>query len=443
MAVEYTSKQLTAAAIAAETEYGVLPTGGYNYLTVQSLSPSGETKTEMADEVTGRGEKSDAITVFRAGKLSVKQNLRALGGYDLLAAVLYSGWTGNATVTGSSNINVVASGTHQDGTTGPQLTAPTNTFNTLKTYGGAASNGIEGLLLKITGSAQAANNRRRRAKSVWNNGSVDCIDLFKGYHTGSAGLHGEPMVATTNESLSISTGSVLRNRKPSPDTNYSKGVVWQHANGNFGFVRGWVPGSWKMALKGQSKIQVDVDGLAAAKGDNLPDDPTGDWGPPSTPTLSRMMTGDGLFLASLIPYDGLDGPINLSGAFINSLDLSADAKNSGVDDVAGTQARVGIVAGEFMADLSIGYVVGKDDAGTISRLTRLGESTTAQRAIVEWCLRDTQGNEFCFGALGVEFEQVEQTAAESGDGVITGTLKGTCLPFSDTSRTFVAQRFLV
>lgn len=419
-----------------ESTEGTLETGGaYERILNSSTGPQARSKTVDDPTMFGTGESQGDDVVLRACDLSVDARFRH---HPTIMTLLRgplrrsTAFPAAVSVVGSSDINVVLAGTHQDGSTGPQITVgDTSSFDTLIAYDGAAENGIEGLLVKVTGSAEEANNRKRWAKSVWKDGSTSYIDIHPASVAGPSGSVCEPMVATAAESITVAVGRACRNLDQEvsfSSLHYFADEGWWQA----GF--GMVGNNLGISYSGQDGIDMSVSYLGYGSTAPALADPTGQGFAAAAAVTPQMHSGAHLKAFVLLKPTA---PLILSAAGLNAYELDYQGNCAAWEDDSGSGLVTDIRRGTSKTTGSIGVTVRGNS--TIVDTFGLGYSDTI-RADSYTELKDGDGNEVVWGFRDARFEP-HFSGSGGGDQQLTGSIGYAARPSSTTSRTIFFQFF--
>lgn len=425
----------------AETTEGTFKTGAYDPEFYTTWSPDSSSTITKDPTITGAGEPIDARTTLRGFTASLEFVLRHTNCRKMLAMALRDTLASAVTIVGSSDIDVVASGTHQDGTTGSQLSTATSGFNALKTYASAAAGGANGLMMAVTGSAQAANNKERRIKAVWNNGSVDLIDIEPGWTAGS-GAWGGAVSGTTGESLTIKVGRAIRNRRFSFSVAPSHSAVWQFSDLNSGnsyqSATGLVGGDLTLNITGHEYQKATLAMVGYAMGEIVASNPSGSPFNALAANKRGMLSAQDLKVFAITPILAAGGgPIVLSAVDLTSATYNLKAAADPISNVAGTDTTSGITRG--MHDPSGTLEIYHDHTVSIL-LSALGSSSGAKVAEIAWKTQDPDGNIMWCSGLRNEFSPL---AAKPANPASNGTLtfEGYRSGGAGDPRSFIIQEF--
>lgn len=431
----------------AETTEGTFETSApFPKMLTTGISPDKTGNILTDPTISGAGETVGADTNYRGGTLRTPAVLRHSDCLPLVLPFVRDVAVAAVTIVGSSNINVLTGGTHLDGSTGPQITAPTGTFNNLITYGGVTASthpngGAERLLMYLSGSAQGANNNwPRRIKAVHDDTSTAMIDILPGYVGGGAGTYGEPMVGTTLESITIKVGSTVRNRVIGAGVKAYSGL-WHYSdtstNAGYESMFGLVGNDLTMAWSGKEGATIDGQWLAHGGGEVVAADPSGQ-GFVDNNTYSQMMNA-GAHLTTCAVVTASE-PIVLSSFAMTGFSATLAGNCTAATDESGTTLTDGIDRGGHSLTGSINYKL-KDDV-RIEKLSQLGSASNNEKAGIDVIYTDAAGNRVVWGFLNNEFGQTGGQPGALGSGAVAGApLQFTGSQATRYSRLFAWQEF--
>lgn len=409
------------------TDPGTLETSGpYQLVTTSgdTFDPGAES-TQLQDPSNASGTlyQVSAESVFDAASPTFTVVVRYNDNRLVLAPSLRNaGFPAEVEVTGTADLEFIVAGTHQDGSTGPQIKAvgSTTLFDPFINYDGVPAAGtypagkIEGFMLKVTDAVNADNNGKRRCKAVWKDPTDSYIDIMPGYVTGSAGLYAAPLIAELASSATISVGSGIRplgcagvDRYFSllwQSCNLTSGNSWNYANGVY-----W-DGIAGFSLSAGEPITMDFAGLANGTESLLDADPTGQGFDIAgdTNVHSPMMEGSNSLRTAAIVTDTQS--VVVSGFSMKTLEFSMPQGVEGEDEVAGTTERRGVRPGTFALTGSTTFVIKDDPRTTIVR--NIASKQTREKGTIDVNLRDGDGNEISIGLLRNTFSQPQAAGTE-------------------------------
>lgn len=425
-----------------ETAPGTFEPGAYPLQRTKGVGlTTNETITQDSD-VAMAGEPISAEVEARSFSASTPVDLCFNDCRTLLGPTLREDFPAEVAVVGTSDIDVLTNGAHQDSAIGPQLRAPTGAFDTLRTYAGAADNGAHALLADLSGASEANNNFPRGIKAVWDNGTNAFLDIHQGFVGGSAGLFGSPMVATAApESIVIRVGTGIRNRLNAPNQYYSGLLHYSDMvnHARYQAMIGLTPNGATFSWSGKGNVGLEI----PWEGVHLPAlqtlDPTLGAGLDNSGLLYTPMVKGGKHLKYLVIVTDT-GPIILTSLSVTSFNFQIPGGVSGIDDVAGTADRTGTMLGAHVPSGSIGVHL-VDDPRSV-QLAELGAPGTEQKARIVFMFEDSRRNMIWCQSLWNTFGQLAFTPT-SGGGTVDGTLNFSGQQASSTSRSFTYQELAV
>lgn len=442
-----TSGENVEVGIKVETTNGVQEQAVYDVF--QTRGGEVDYPEEIAtDETKGdHGGPLDKRTVSRGGDASFPMHLRHDGNTTLFEAALRDSFPTPVTIVGASNINVVLGGTHLDGSTGPQITAPATTFDSLITYASATANGAEGLMMLVSGFAQADNNTPRAIKAVHDSGTAT-IDIYPGYIGGSASdPFGAPMIAETLQSATIRVGEGMRNRQKGSDANRSWSLMFDYCNhvteARFNALRGWTANDLQLAISGKGEVLATVNGNGRG------------WSPLSmtpqngqvldshfadnTPNTPMYIGGEDLQFLAIVPYANAvvptTVPIVLSDMNVKAVDTSLAGNVEVVGDIVGTDEVIP-KTGMHDPNGSLGWYM-TDDA-IARRITEIGSKDLGQYGALHMGFKDDNNLWVIYSYLKCNFGNTGPNPG--GGGAVEGTLNFGGLALTPNARAVVYQQ---
>lgn len=356
--------------------------------------------------ISGEGEAIDARTNMRALDLQTPAVHRFGDNKFLISAALRDVFVAPVTVVGSSDINFLTGGTHLDGSTGPQITAPTTAFDTLINYGGVTSTtnpsgGAESLMMLTSGSASSENNGLRRIKAVHDTGSLAAIDIWPGYVGGAAGTFGEPIAGTTLESITIKVGTAARNRFIGAGVK-SWSALWYFSDiGKWQNGWGLRANDLTLAWSGIDGATIDIPWIGQASGGLVNSDPSSQGFDATVNLYSPMLNAaDDLLVLAVVTASE---PIVLSALSLTGFSGTLAGNSEGIGDVSGSSERVGVRQGGVRPTGTLDWHL-TDDVRA-EKLTNLGAKGTSEKAGIDVVFLDPDGNYCIWGMLWNEFSQ--------------------------------------
>ncbi len=440
---QYASSDLVQFGMITEAVEGTLEVSApVPVILTTGITPDFVTSNLQDDTISGAGEVIDNRTTLRGMNLTTPAMLRFNDCRDLIAPPLRDVYVAAVTIVGSADINVVLAGTHNDGSTGTQITvADTTSFDTLIEYGGVTAvthpnGGAEGLLMRVTGFTDSENNWHRRIKAVWKDGGASYIDISDGYVSGTAGFFAEPMVADTLESPTIAVGLAVRNRVTGAGV-ISKTGLWQYTDmttfAKYGAGHGFVANDFNNAWSGKDGATIETTWIGY--GQNVLDatDPTGQGFVDNTLCTGMMIGAEDLQFFAIITATN---PIVLSTLSLNAFNFSLTGNCAAIDDVSGTSTVTGVRRGTHMPSGSIDYYL-VDDVRS-EELAQLGDQATSEKGEISYLFKDEADQEMAFGVLWNEFGQTGPVPGSIGN-TVGGTIEFNGQRLTKYSRSFVAQ----
>lgn len=430
-----------------ETVEGTLQTSdAYELLLTSGITTDFTSNIIQDPTISGAGEALDARTNLRGLNLTTPFPLRFADLRLPLAAVMRDTPAAAVTVVATAEIDVLLAGTHNDGTTGPQLqvtgASALTLFDTLIAYGGATLNGAEYLMMNVAGSSSGkeANDGFRRIKEVWKNGSNSFIDIDKAYIGGVATFFGEPMVAATSETITIRVGVALRNRGPGAAGDKSHSFKWNFSDvGKWQAGYGAVPNDLNFSWSGKDGASVEISWIAQAALAMASSDPTS----PAAASFvdnnvgNQMLIGaEDLLVCALWTVDpsGTPKPILLSSSFMTQFNYALAGNGAAIEDVSGTSQITGVRRGNHQGSGSLNWYL----ADGAEELVALGAEGSAKKGGVDVIFKDRLNQHFILGGLLNEFGHTGPSPG-SGGSTVSGTLDFTGSRKSKTSRSLVVQ----
>lgn len=436
----YASSDHVRFGLLAETTEGTFETSAaFKRQLITGATPEYNSTIAGDSTISGAGEPIDKRTQEREFGLQTPAKLRFKDCRLIVGAFLRDTPPAEVSIVGSSDINVV-SGTHLDGSSGWQITAPASALDSLINYGGVTVSthprgGAECLWMKVSGSAQGANNKGRRIKAVHDDGTAK-IDIWAAYTAGAASTPFEPMVATTNESITIKVGTAMRNRGTG-GSSYS--ALWQYTDlSSANWQSGWglVGNDLGTSWSGTDGAEMTASWMGYAAGEIVSADPSGQgftdadlaWSP-------MMMAGDDLQILAIMTATT---PIVLSSFNLTGFQSNV-AGNCQRVKVSGTSETTGIVRGSHNPSGSIEWNMAAD-ARTLL-LSQLGSRSNAEKAGIDAVFRDPDGAEIVIGHLWNEFSPAGGVPGSQNSVVAGSSLTFEGLQRTPTSRSYVHQEF--
>lgn len=440
----YSSSDLVAFGLLAETVEGVFRTdAAFAQMLTNGISPEFTQNMLEDPTVSGAGEPIDKRTNLRGLNLQTPAQMRYRDLQLMVAAALREDFPAEVSIVGSSNIDVLTAGTHRDGSTGPQLRAPTTVFNNLINYNGASAathpdGGAEALMMNVTGSVPADNNGRRRIKSVWDNTTNAFIDIYPGYVGGAAGGFGAPLTGTTLESITIAVGQSSRNRITGSGVK-SFSALWNFSDmslagwqNGFGLVANDLNVSWS----GKEGAAIDIPWIGYGSGELVAADPSGQGFDDSALLCSPMMTAaDDLKYVAIVTATT---PTVLTQFNLTGFNATLAGNSVAIDDVSGISEVTGVRRGSHNPSGTLDWYLANDARSLV--MSQLGSRQSSEKAGIDVILEDPQGNEIILGYLWNEFGPSGPIPG-AGNNTVAGSLEFSGSRRTKTSRSFTWQEF--
>lgn len=441
----YASSDLVAFGLLAETTEGTFMTSAaFAQMLTNGISPEFSSNMVEDQTVSGAGEPVDKRTNLRGLNMQTPAQLRYKDLQLMVAAALRDTFPAEVSVVGSSNINVLTAGTHRDGSTGPQLSAPTGTFDSLITYGGVTATtnpdgGAEALMALLSGSANADNNRPRRIKAVWDNTTNAFIDFYPGYVGGSAGAFGAPFTGTTLESITVKVGQAGRNRIVGAGVK-SFSALWNFTdmvnNGGWQSGFGLVANDLGLSWTGKDGAAIDIPWIGYGSGELVSADPSTQGFDDSALVDSPMMlAADDLQWVSIVTAAE---PITLSQFNMTGLNFTLSGNSAAIDNVSGTSLVTGVRRGAHNPAGSLDWYLADDER--VEKISQLGSQANAKKGGIDIGFKDPDGNWIIVGLLHNEFAPTGGVPGQGGN-TVAGTLEFSGSRRTKRSRSFVWQEF--
>ena len=311
-------------------------------------------------------------------------------------------------------------GTHEDGTTGPTITAAAGAFS-------AFANG-EGLMMETTGAAAAPNKRPRMIKAVKSDGTK--IDIHPAFVTGGAGEASEPL---TNETAlaKFNIGKFLRNQGITNirTVNFEMNFTDQ-PGGSFLLVRGQKGAGFKVSFEGKGNVMLefryvgmDYNAATTATAGN------------GTVNQNAAVDNDNMVAGEDLAYFLINGSIQLAAENLTSFSLDGNGNAQGIDDVSGSRFRPGVTVGDI--DVTGSMKLYHDHAlmTAIANLARNGDRVPLALKII-----DPDGNFYWLSLSKVLFEPGGPTGGAKGSKT-DGSFNWKSQLGDGASRTFALQAF--
>ncbi len=436
--------------VLAETTPGTFETSAaFELILNTGTSPDFPTEQVSSADVGDQGGPLGRRTVSRGGDIDFPMHFRHDANKIMEAHAFRDDWATEVTITGSSDIDLVLAGTHQDGSTGLQLSTTTGGFNSLITYGGATANGAVSLLLLIEGFTNAINNQPVAVKAVWNNGSNDLIDIDAGYAGGASteNFGAGPKIGETLTSAVIHAGEAVRNQRKGNPGRRTLSVMLDRfllTEGRFDGVIGWVANDLNFEISGKGEVTETVNGngrgWVGLSNTPVNGQAVGSHFVDNNPDVDFFIGGKDLQHLSIVTFanalNSTEKPINLSDKNVSAFSWSLAGNVNVITDVVGTDQvlpRRGLP--DFTGNLTW-YVA---DDTIIADIVRLGSSNQHQKGAIHVVFQEPGGNWKGLTLPRNEFEQTGGTGG--GDGEESGTLNFGSEAKSKQARTAIMQQW--
>lgn len=445
-----TSSENVDVGIKVETTSGTLATGAYAIF--QTTGATLEFPSEEAtDKSTGdHGGPISKRTTSRGGNASFPAHLRFDGNKVLIASAMRDDWPAEVTITGTSDINLLTGGTHADGSTGLQLTAPTGNFDTFAEYAGATANGAEALLMFMSGWATAANNQPVGIKAVHEAGGIAKIDIWPGYGGGSSGdLFGAPKTGETLKSAVLKVGSGIRNHQSDGSLvrkSYSILIdFFEHATAaRFQALRGWVGNDINLVMNGKGEVMITVNGNGRGWTALQATPPTGETAgshfTDATSSSPMYIGGDDLEFLVIVPYanaiNATNVPVLLSDANVSAFNFTQAGGVQVVNDIVGTDETI---PRKGQQDPSGNISCYQTDDVVAQQITQLGAKASRQYGAIHLGYKDDNGDRFILTLPKNNFQATGFSPGAAGSAV-TGTLNFGSMRISKNGRATIIQQ---
>ena len=427
-----------------EAVCGTLETSGpYPRILTTGFGATYSSNILVDPTVTGEGQVVDARTNTEGGALTAPFIGRYNDNRTLISSAFRDVFPSAVTIVGSSDISVVLAGTHLDGSTGAQITIASATgFDALINYAGATvgthpNGGGEGLMMRVSGSSEAANNRYRRIKAVHSNGvDTSFIDIAPGYVGGGAGLFGEPMVAVASESITIAVGVAVRNQfRGAGLKTYS--ALWNHTDlsaSSWQAMTGLHAGDWSWSWSNRNALTGEVGFIPTSVYPLASSDPSGVGFVDQNLYSPMLEAANDLKTFAIVTATE---PIVLSSLNLTGFSASMAGNLSEMNDVSGTSETVGVVRGGHALTGSIdAHLV--DDARS-AKLANLGRVGSREKGGIDALFTDVDGNDVILGVLKAEFQPSGTTGGGQNSTIDLATVNWTAQQGGKKPRMVVYQ----
>lgn len=343
------------------------------YNTGASMTPEGgENKSNL---ISGAGYDLDVRAGLRAAGVEIPSELVYLLNDLELEDVLRA--TYNTEVTPiSATFTIDNAGTHEDGTTGPTITATAGTFDDI------LAEDYKGIFFNLTGAALHANNRGDRViKFIKADGSK--LDVEAAYVSGTAGQFGGPMTTESSKAGILSVGQWVRNGPASAgrSVNFELDAM-DLPNGSYWIVNGCRGNTYKEAFSGKGNVTRDFGYMGL------------DYTDEAATTISiaseianAAIDNSVVNAANDLLFFAIGGGFVLSGLNLTQFSLDLTGNASGADDVSGTPTRVEVGLGDISVSGSLSIYHRETLTAALAAIGRQGTLKP-----IDWCYVDPAGN---------------------------------------------------
>lgn len=436
---KYASSDLVSFGMITEAVEGTLENSApVPVVLTTGITPDFQSNTITDPTVAGVGEPIDARTDQRGLALTTPAIVRFSDCRPLIAPALRDVFPSTVTIVGSSDIDMLTAGTHQDSSVGAQIrsSAPGSTiiFDDLITYASATANGAESLLARITGFTDSKNNWNRRIKAVWKDGTHSYIDLEPGWVSGDVGFFAEPVAAEASQSPTIAVGTAVRNRFTGAGV-LSKTALWQFndmvTSGKFGGGRGLVGNDISINFSGSEGATVEITWLGYAPTVLDGTDPTGQGFTDTNLYSSMMISSDDLTYLAIVTASNIIvlSPLTATGVSVQVAGNCEQIRAAGSSNVLGVRRGLHVPTG------TVDWML--VDNPVVEELAQLGDVASAEKGEVAFGFTDPAGNEIHVAALWNEFG-----AAGPVPGAQASTVSGSTLTFNGLRKTTTSRSFI-
>lgn len=421
----------------------------FNRVPYTSLAFDFESNILQDPTISGNGSILDNSTNFAAMSGTTTSMLRHSLVQIPIFAALRSAIPAEFTFVGTSDVTITPTGTHLDGTvSAPQIkvVGDTAAFTALNPASSVAPDpanprgGGEGVLVKVSDSAQADNNGWRRVKAVWIDATDSYIDFYPGYVGGAAGTYGAPLTLTTAESVTIQAGVIGKDRAGCGlGVKESYSWLWNYCGmvtaAGWRAARGMVANDMTLAWSGKEGATVDVPWIGFGSELLQNADPTGQGFTTITDYTPMMKGAKDLKTCAIVTATT---PIVLSAFNMTGFSATMAGNVTGVDNISGTDERAGHIRGSIAPTGTIDWNLAEDVRS--EQIVQLGHPTTREKGDLDIIFEDPPGNASTFSYLNNEFGHTGATPGAQGSEV-SGTLAFSSSIKTPTSRTVIYQDF--
>lgn len=356
-----------------------------------------------------------AQTAARWASPTLSAELRILHLAEFWEWLFNSPWPGSeVTVIGTANIDMVTGATHQDGSTGWAIQAPTGTFTSVISMDAAFAGG----LVWSSGWTNPENNRPRRIKVAWNTGAVDQLDIWDEYTQGGAGGFGEAPVAEAAASSTLDFGQIIRDKVPTAANQVRLSGVgqWADAPDYWASLVGILVGSVELAWTGVETVNMNVGLMAQEVGERTTTPRGGSTIAQATGFDDPYVLANGIGLQ----YFVVGGHRSIHGATLGGSTITL-TRNMATNPISGRSDR-GTVSPQTLSATISADVFNEGAALTLyldGLCEGLGEDNQAP---IDILLRDPDGNELALFFPRACFNPTERASTFAGTEPGTGTL---------------------
>lgn len=392
------------------------------YGTAPSLAPGGNTTKSGIN--TGSGAVKSVRAGLRFADSSVPSELVFGLNHAELEDVLRDTFP-VAEVTATGGADFAQAGTHEDGSTGPTITAGATTPVDFTDFVGE-----EGAMLEVSGAGvNAANKRPRAIKAVKSDGTK--IDLEPQYTTGSVGEISEPLAVEADVQATFRIGKVIRNQgiENIRTVNFEYQFTDQ-PGGSFVMARGQSGNTLRIGIDGKGNVTLEV-GYTGMDFD-VPTEATQGSG---TVNANAFIDNPNITSAEDLTLFLINAVNQLAGDNLTSFNLDGNGAASGIDETAGTRNRVGVTVGDFDVTGSLRVL---HEHTKMKLLSQFGHG--GQIVPLDFKLVDPLGNFYWFRLPRVLFEPGAPTPGAKGSRT-DGTFSYMTEQGSGDQRTLIIQAF--
>jgi hypothetical protein len=354
-----------------------------------------------AAEVSGAGATAANDQGLESGDASFTVNSRDGGPHRNLIARQLRQAAYPADIVVSATCDFVSAGTHQSGLAGPQIRATTGAFAPLIGYNGGQ--GIDRLLIWVSGAAAADNNGPRAVYTVWNDGANDLIDIMHGWNAGKvaagASRHldaalGSPINDDAAQSLTItadaqikeaavggSTMSLVRELRESDGTLYGYDAL-TGLRGN-GMV---------VSFSGKEWVTIEHSFFGYKLYPIQPTNPASPATLDSSLPAGRQHSAANNLIGVVVASNKDSKTLVLSSALATGFTLTHSGNGSRNDDKSGNREPMGVVVGNHSVNIEVPLTLrGTAEYRTLyTDLQSMGFEATEADADVTLLLSDTR-----------------------------------------------------